>query len=83
MRVGEIRQFCKLQAEGGALSLSKCQSLMRAAMTQLNLSARAYRRIPWTALCWRIPTLPVGTGSVSIRPGEAEAGAHDSRSSWV
>lgn len=37
MRVGEIRQFCKLPEEG--------QSLMRAAMTQLNLSARAYRRI--------------------------------------
>jgi len=38
MRVGEIRQFCKLQDAG--------QSLMRAAMSQLNLSARAYRRIP-------------------------------------
>ena len=37
MRVREIRQFCKLQDEG--------QSLMRAAMTQLNLSARAYHRI--------------------------------------
>lgn len=37
MRVGEIRMFCQLQAEG--------QSLMRAAMTQLNLSARAYHRI--------------------------------------
>jgi len=37
MRVGEIRQFCKLQDEG--------QSLMRAAMTQLNLSVRAYHRI--------------------------------------
>ncbi len=37
MRVGEIGQFCKLQVEG--------QSLMRAAMTQLNLSARAYHRI--------------------------------------
>ncbi len=37
MRVGEIRQFCKLQEEG--------QSLMRVAMTQLNLSARAYHRI--------------------------------------
>jgi magnesium chelatase family protein len=36
MRVGEIRQYCKLPAEG--------QSLMRAAMSQLNLSARAYRR---------------------------------------
>ena len=37
MRVGEVRQFCKLPEEG--------QSLMRAAMTQLNLSARAYHRI--------------------------------------
>jgi len=37
MRVGEIRQICKLQDEG--------QSPMRAAMTQLNLSARAYHRI--------------------------------------
>jgi magnesium chelatase family protein len=36
MRVGEIRQFCGLQDEG--------QSLIRAAMTQLNLSARAYHR---------------------------------------
>ena len=37
MRIGEIRQFCQLQAEG--------QSLMRAAMSQLQLSARAYHRI--------------------------------------
>jgi magnesium chelatase family protein len=37
MRVGEVRQFCKLQEEG--------QSLMRAAMSQMNLSARAYHRI--------------------------------------
>jgi magnesium chelatase family protein len=37
MRIGEIRKFCQLQDEG--------QSLMRAAMTQLNLSARAYHRI--------------------------------------
>jgi magnesium chelatase family protein len=37
MRIGEIRQFCPLQAEG--------QSLMRAAMCQLNLSTRAYHRI--------------------------------------
>jgi len=37
MRVGEIRQFCKLQDED--------QSLMRAAMSQLNLSARVYHRI--------------------------------------
>jgi magnesium chelatase family protein len=37
MRVGELRQFCKIGEEG--------QWLMRAAMTQLNLSARAYHRI--------------------------------------
>jgi len=37
MRIGEVRQFCSLQSEG--------QSLMRAAMSQLNLSARAYHRI--------------------------------------
>ena len=37
MRVGEIRQFCKLEDQG--------QSLMRSAMTQLNLSARGYHRI--------------------------------------
>jgi len=37
MRVGEIRQFCKLPPDG--------QSLMRAAMTHLHLPARAYHRI--------------------------------------
>jgi len=37
MRVGKIRQFCKLQDES--------QSLMRAAISQMNLSARAYQRI--------------------------------------
>jgi magnesium chelatase family protein len=37
MRVGEIRQYCKVGEEG--------QRLMRAAMTHLNLSARAYYRI--------------------------------------
>jgi len=37
MRVGEIRQFCKLRDEG--------RSLMRVAMTQLNLSARAYHHV--------------------------------------
>jgi len=37
MRVGEIRQFCKLHNEG--------QSLMRAAMSQMNLSASAYYQI--------------------------------------
>ena len=37
MRVGEVRQFGQLQEED--------KSLMRSAMTQLNLSARAYHRI--------------------------------------
>jgi magnesium chelatase family protein len=37
MRVGEIRQFCKVEEDG--------QNLLRAAMNQLNLSARAYHRI--------------------------------------
>lgn len=37
MRVGEIREFCTLNNEG--------QSLMRAAMSQLQLSARAYHRV--------------------------------------
>ena len=37
MRVGEIRQFCKLQ-DGN-------QSSIQAAMSQMNLSARAYRCI--------------------------------------
>ena len=37
MRIAEVRKFCPLQDEG--------QSLMRAAMNQLNLSARAYHRI--------------------------------------
>ena len=37
IRIGEIRQFCQLQPEG--------QSLMRSAVSQLQLSARAYHRI--------------------------------------
>jgi len=37
MSIGEIRKFCRLHDEG--------QSLMRAAMSQLNLSACAYHRI--------------------------------------
>lgn len=36
MRVAEVRQFCKLDETG--------DSLVRAAMSQLNLSARAYHR---------------------------------------
>jgi len=47
IRIGEIRQFCKLQDEG--------QSLMRAATTQLNLSARACHRI--LKVAWTIADL--------------------------
>jgi len=45
MRVGEIRQFCRLQACPEHSRRDEGQSLMRAAMSQLNLSARAYHRI--------------------------------------
>jgi len=31
MLIGKVWQFCQLRPEGGVLSLSKCQSLMRAA----------------------------------------------------
>ncbi len=37
IRVGDVRQFCKLDDQS--------QSLMRSAMTQLNLSARGYHRV--------------------------------------
>jgi len=37
MRVAEVRQFCELDETG--------QTLIKAAMTQLQLSARAYHRI--------------------------------------
>jgi len=37
MRVAEIRQFCKLDEAG--------ESLIRAAMGQMNLSARGYHRV--------------------------------------
>jgi len=37
MRVAEVRQFCKLDETG--------ESLVRAAMSQLNLSARGYHRV--------------------------------------
>jgi magnesium chelatase family protein len=37
MRVAEVRKYCKLDEQS--------QSLMRSAMSQLNLSARGYHRI--------------------------------------
>jgi predicted ATPase with chaperone activity len=47
MRVGEIRQFCRMGDEG--------HRLMRVAMTQLNLPARADHRI--LKLSWTIADL--------------------------
>ncbi len=64
MRVGQIRQFCRLQDEG--------QSLMRAAMSQLNLSARGYHRI-LTCAC--------GTGAGKLARTIADlAGSEEIRS---
>lgn len=63
MRIGEVRQFCQLQPEG--------QSLMRAAMSQLNLSARAYHRTRSVKLSRTIADL---AGSEEIQsPHLAEA----------
>ena len=48
MWIGKIRPLCRLQDEGGTLrpkGVSKGQILMRAAMSQLNFSVRAYHRI--------------------------------------
>jgi len=70
MRVGEIRQFCKLQDEG--------QSLMRAAMTQLNLSARAYHRILKLAR-----TIADLAGSEEIQSTHLAEALHASQSSEV
>lgn len=61
MRVGEFRQFCRLQDEG--------QSLMRAAMSQFNLSARAYHRI--LKLARTIADLAVGEDIQSVHLAEA------------
>jgi len=55
MRVGEIREFCKLDEAG--------QSLMRAAMSQLQLSARAYHRVLKLAR-----TIADLAGSAEIQP---------------
>jgi magnesium chelatase family protein len=61
MRIAEVRKFCHLQDEG--------QSLMRAAMSQLNLSARAYHRILKLAR-----TIADLAGSENIQPAHlAEA----------
>jgi magnesium chelatase family protein len=63
MRVGEIRQFCRLQDEG--------QSLMGAAMTQLDLSARAYHRTQSVKLARTIADLAGGEEIQSVHLAEA------------
>jgi magnesium chelatase family protein len=55
MRIAEVRQFCKLDETS--------DTLMRAAMSQLNLSARAYHRILKLAR-----TIADLTGSEQIQP---------------
>jgi magnesium chelatase family protein len=61
MPVAEIRQFCRLQDEG--------QSLMQAAMSQLNLSGRAYHRI--LKLARTIADLAGSDEIQSVQPAEA------------
>ena len=69
MYVEEIRQYCKLQAES--------QSLIWVAMTQRNLSARAYHRTQCVKLARTIADL-VGTEEIqSVHLAEA---VHVSRS---
>ena len=61
MRVGEIRKFCKLDEAG--------ESLIKAAMSQLQLSARAYHRVLKLAR-----TIADLAGSEAIQPAHlAEA----------
>ena len=63
MRIGEIRQFCQLQDEG--------QVLMRSAMTQLNLSARAYHRTQSVKLSRTIADLAGSEEIQSVHLAEA------------
>src|SRR6266540_4805985 len=63
MRVGEIRQFCKLQAEG--------QGLMRAAIGQLNLSTCAYHRTQSVKLARTIADLAGSEEIQSVHLAEA------------
>ena len=61
MRIAEIRQFCKLDEAS--------DSLIRAAMSQMNLSARAYHRVLKLAR-----TIGDLAGSAAIEPAHiAEA----------
>jgi len=70
MHVGEIRQFCKLQPEG--------QSLMRAAMSQMNLSAGAYHRTRSVKLARTVTYL---AGREEIQAAHLAEALHASQSS--
>jgi magnesium chelatase family protein len=61
MRVAEIRKFCKLDERG--------ESLIRAAMSQLNLSARGYHRV--LKLARTIADLAGSEGIQSVHLAEA------------
>ncbi len=63
MRIGEIRQFCGLHPEG--------QSLMRSAMSQLQLSARAYHRTRSVKLARTIADLAASEEIQSAHLAEA------------
>ena len=63
MRGGEIRQFCKVGEEG--------QRLMRAAMTQLKLSARTYHRTQSVKLARTIADLAGSEEVQSVHLAEA------------
>jgi magnesium chelatase family protein len=60
-----------MQDEGVVLSLSKQQSLMRAVMTQLNLSAHAYHRTRSVKLARTIADLAGSEESQSPHLAEA------------
>ena len=65
-------QFCKLQDEG--------QSLMRVAMTQLNLSARAYHGI--LKLAWTIADLAGSDEILSCASGGGVAISSEDHNGW-
>jgi magnesium chelatase family protein len=68
MHVGEIRQYCKLDNQG--------QSLMKAAMSPLNLSARAYHRTRSVKIARTISDL---TGCEEIQSAHLAEALHVSR----
>jgi magnesium chelatase family protein len=70
VRIAEVRQFCKLDETS--------ESLMRSAMSQMNLSARAYHRILKLAR-----TIADLAGSDAIQQAHLAEALHASQSSEV